>query len=90
MQDDMFGEVFGNPVTVNHVRIEPKQRWVANANGNSIQSVSIMFVDSTHSTPINLKEESKVTFEGTEYIVQSIDTFYADSNKVHHWEVVLT
>ena len=87
--DDRFGGGYMTPVTVKHVRVEPKDSYVVDSNGGSINSSTLLIVDATHSTPINLQEQSKVIFDGEEYVVQKVNTFFARSKKPHHWEAVL-
>lgn len=87
--NDRFGGGYAAPVTVKNVRIEPKDRYVVDSNSGSVDSATLLIVDGRHSTPIDLQEQSKVIFEGEEYIVQSVNTFYARSKKPHHWEAVL-
>lgn len=75
-------------VTIERVRVEPKQTVVSNGNGESIVMQSLLFHDSVYSTPIDFKDKSKIIFNGKEMIVKKINEFY-DRSSLHHVEVGL-
>jgi hypothetical protein len=88
--NDRLGETYKPSINVSLVRVEPKRSVVVNTNNESIVSNTLLFIDAYHTAPrIVPKEKSKVVFEGVSYIVQKVNTFYAGSNRVHHWEAIL-
>lgn len=89
-ENERYGATYKAPVQVKRVRVEPKRTVMIDANNTEIVSTTLLFVDSLHTSPRFVpKEQSKITFEGVVYRVRKVDTYYATSNRVHHWEVVL-
>ncbi|OOR18164.1 MULTISPECIES: putative minor capsid protein [Bacillus cereus group] len=74
-------------VTIERVRVEPKNTVVSNGNGESLVTNTLLFHDSVHSTPVVFKEKSKVIFNGKEMIVKKAAEFY-DRSSLHHVEVM--
>lgn len=83
-----WGGTFAAPVTVSFVRLEPKTALVRGSTGDNVTSNTLLFWDSTHSTPCDFTEDSKVTFNGKKMIVAAVDDFF-DESKLHHREVRL-
>jgi len=88
MTKSEWGDSFAAPVTIEHVRVEPKNTLSRNGTGSTITSDTLLFWDSVHSTPCAFVEDSKVTFSGREMIVVSVSDYY-DESKLHHKEVRL-
>lgn len=87
--DDLWDEgTFQEPVKVNYVRLEPKEKLVRSNVGESIQSDTTLFWDSVHSTPVDWIKGSQVTFNDRLMTVEGIDEYY-DSHRLHHLEVRL-
>ncbi|VXB51740.1 Minor capsid protein [Exiguobacterium sp. 8H] len=89
-ENDRYGATYKAPVQVKWVRIEPKRTVMIDANNTEIVSTTLLFVDSLNTSPRFIpKEQSKITFEGIVYRIQKVNTYYANSIRVHHWEAVL-
>ena len=89
-------------IPLKFVRIEPCSKMTADSVGNVIRLSATLFFDCKNSSPketifalksdiINGKtvESQKVKFGGRIFTVQTIEAFYADENKIHHYEVGL-
>jgi len=88
IQDDRWGDRFGDPVTLRYVRVEPASDLRRDATKESMPSETVLFIDRVHSSPfIEPKEKSKITFRGREYEVHQVKALYAFG--LHHYEVVL-
>ena len=88
MTKSEWGDSFAAPVTIENVRVEPKNTLSRNGTGSTVTSDTLLFWDSVHSTPCAFVEDSKVTFSGREMIVVSVSDYY-DESKLHHKEVRL-
>lgn len=77
------------PILVERVRIEPKTTLSRNANGETVESNTTMYVDAVSSTEANWVFDSKIVWEGKDFFIKSVFPFYARENVVHHWEVHL-
>lgn len=71
------------------VRVEPSTKLYTDSTGNSVTAKAVMFIDAVNSDYNNIlpKEKSKVTFEGIEFVVGSVDYLYVRT--LHHLEVYL-
>ena len=87
-QTSEWGDSFADPITIEHVRVEPKNTLARNSTGSTITSDTLLFWDSVHSTPCAFVEDSEVTFNGRVMIVSSVADFYCENN-LHHSEVRL-
>lgn len=89
-------------VQLEHVRIEPSAKYVIGGNGETVQLAAVLFFDCRNSSPADvsfaLKDDTvnggtvvlqKVSFGGRLFTVQTVETLYADKNRVHHYEVGL-
>lgn len=88
MTKSEWGDSFAAPITIENVRIEPKNTLSRNGTGSTITSDTLLFWDSVHSTPCAFVEDSEVTFNGRRMIVVSVQEFY-DASNLHHKEVRL-
>lgn len=88
-ESERFGKTYDPPIEIKRVRVEPKRSVLIGANQEQLISNSLLFVDATHSTKTEWKEGSKIEFNGVEYVIEKLNIFYGDSNKVHHWEAVM-
>lgn len=86
--DDVWGVTYKKPVTIERVRLEPKETVVFGMNNRQIIGNTLLFHDSVHSTPCKFVPESKVIFNGRELVVQTVNEYY-DKERLHHVEVVL-
>lgn len=83
-----WGEDFDKPKILKLVRFEPKIRLVKTSTGDSVESDTTLFIDMVFSTKVSWEMDSKVIWEGKEYLVRGIDPYY-DANRLHHLEVRL-
>lgn len=88
-----WGETFADPITIERVRLEPiasYRRKTGEREREKPNESYVLFFDMTHSRPfVNFKEKSKVIFQGKEYSVIRVSTFYAFDTTPHHIEVML-
>lgn len=87
--DGSWGNDTGEPTPLENVRIEPKSDITQSGNGIVRTNSTVLFVDTVNSTPVTLKEDGVITFDGYDYKIDKINAFY-DEAKLHHWEVTLT
>ena len=89
-------------VKLKHIRVEPSAKHVIDGNGETVQLAAVLFFDCRNSSPADvtfaLKDDTvngktvalqKVSFEGRLYTVQTVEQLYADTNRIHHYEVGL-
>ncbi|WP_180233362.1 putative minor capsid protein [Bacillus thuringiensis] len=90
-EDSRFDNQYGEPVTFKHVRIEPYSHYNSNGTGDVKTYRAVLFIDAVNSKPNdgNLKEKSKVIYNGDEMIVGEVQTLFAIGERAHHWEVLL-
>ena len=87
--------------TVSHIRIEPSSKMTADNTGTYVRLSAVLFYDCTNSSPgvaFALKNDEadgktvdiqQVIFKGRIFSVRTIEPFYADSEKIHHYEIGL-
>lgn len=88
-------------VQLEHIRIEPSSRIIADSSGTEKQLSATLFFDCRNSSPtavFALKDDviddkvveiQQVIFGGKTFTVKTIEALYADSEKIHHYEVGL-
>lgn len=90
VEDDAWEDDFLQPVTINHVRVEPATFLNRTNNRESNMARHILFIDRVHSSSYpRMKEKSKVIFMGEDYEVQKVNPYYAIGPEPHHYEVEL-
>ena len=86
--------------TVNHVHLQPTTDIKKTTTNTDQQLRSIMFVDARRSTPFLDWEgllqaahavfgDMRVVVRGIEYTVLAVDALRDDSDRLHHYEVML-
>lgn len=77
---------------INFVRIEPCRSQKFSLGGDIPEVSAKLFYDSFSSSPndVRFEPKDKVVFNGREYVIVEVRTFYGDSWKVHHLEVMLS
>lgn len=82
---------YADPVTVQHVRMEPTSKIVLGKDNTQVQLASILFYDYQDSAPLSIvfAPLDVVTFRGCDYTVMSVDTLYDKADAPHHYEVGL-
>lgn len=91
-----------NSVELEHVRIDPSAKYVIDGNGETVQLAAVLFFDCRNSSPTDvmfaLKDDTvngrtvalqKVSFGGRLFTIQTVEKLYADTNRIHHYEVGL-
>lgn len=100
---DKWGKPQGcETVQLKNICVEPSAKHVIGGNGEFVQLAATLYFDCRNSTPRDvrfaLKDDTvngkkavlqKVSFEGRLYAVQTVESLYADRNRVHHYEVGL-
>lgn len=85
------GDSYSSAVMLNYVKLEERKQYSYNGNGREIIGNALMFYDFTNSNGLNQApiNNSIITYNNKEYHVVDVETLYGDSNKVHHYEVML-
>ncbi|MEN0666912.1 putative minor capsid protein [Caldifermentibacillus hisashii] len=88
-KDDWGKERFEEPIIIKYVRFDDSTVFSRDQMQTKVLAEAIVFVDAKHSTPIpEFKEQSKVTFNNKEYVIQKVVTcYYPNRNAVHHYEL---
>lgn len=89
-KDSHGNPLFASPITIEYVRFDDETVFSRDATNAKILANAIVFVDTTHSTnlPNNFVEESKITFNGNDYVLKKIvDCYYPDKNEIRHYEL---
>ena len=90
LEDDRWGDGFADPITIEFVRVEPATALNRNTTREEIVAQHILFVDRVFSKPfVEMKEKSKVKFQGKEYEVHKVNIRYTFGPAPHHIEVEL-
>ncbi|MFZ4452084.1 putative minor capsid protein [Salibacterium aidingense] len=78
------------PVTIERVRVEPTSTLSRSSNRRDVNASHIIFIDHVHSSPfLRMKEGSTVNFDGKDWKVERVQTYYAFRSDPHHYEVEL-
>lgn len=90
-KNDPFGKTYGDPITINHVRMSPAIKIRRSHEGVDVDVKSVLFIDVKNSSPaIALPVESKVLWRGESLRVIGCDINYAFDGEIpHHYEVHL-
>lgn len=90
--DPWGGSGTHSDTAINFVRIEPCNSQKFSLGGDIPEISAKMFYDSFSSVPDNVRFEpkDKIIFGGKEYIIVEVRTFYGDTGKAHHLEVMLS
>ena len=87
---DRWGESWKTPITLSNVRVKLESSLSVSTIREQSEYKALLFFDAVNSTsdmPFLFKEKSKVTHNGTEYVVNGVTPVVAF--KLHHWEVEL-
>ncbi len=91
-KDSHGNPLFANPVIIKRVRFDDSTVFSRDSNETKVLANAVVFVDGVNSenVPGSFKEESKITFNGDEYVIKKIvDCYYPKKNEIHHWELEL-
>lgn len=88
-KDSWGNPKYDNPITIKHVRFDDSTVFSRDNTQTKVLANAVIFVDAVNSIPIiDFKEQSKVTFNGKEYIIQKVvPCYHPTDNSVHHWEL---
>lgn len=100
---DKWGKPQGSEtVQLEHVYFETSAKHIIGGNGEMVQLAAVLYFDCRNSFPRDvrfaLKDDTvngkkvvlqRVSFEGRLYAVQTVESLYADRNRVHHYELGL-
>lgn len=88
-KDDWGNDKFDEPFTIKHVRFDDSTVFSRDSNQTKVLADAIIFVDAKHSAPIpDFKEQSKVSFNGKDYVIQKVvPCYYPNKNEIRHWEL---
>lgn len=88
--EDDYGKVsYSEPVTLKNVRIDPTSAISTDKQNREQRLSAVLIYDCRNSSGTDgFAEEQRITFEGREYTVHSVDKLY-DRRKLHHYEVGL-
>lgn len=86
-EKDEWGEI----VELNYVKIEEKLQFKVTSNGRELVGNAKMFYDAFNSTGLNNRPTSNsiIIFNNKEYKIVDVDVLYAETDKEHHYEVLL-
>lgn len=88
-KDDWGNDKFEEPITIKHVRFDDSTVFSRDNTQTKVLANAVIFVDAKYSTPIpDFKEQSKVTFNDKEFVIQKVvPCYYPTKNAVHHYEL---
>lgn len=89
--DAWGGSTSEQRTSINFVRIEPCISKKFSLSGDIPEIKAKLIFDAFSSVPNDVSFETgdKVIFGSEEYVVCEVQTFYGDTSKVHHLEVLL-
>lgn len=89
---DVWGKEEITQIELSHVRIEPCRKKDYSLQNELSAPRAKLFFDAVNSLPqgIEFVTGDKITFFGTEYTITEAAPYYADTSKLHHWEVLLS
>lgn len=89
-KDEWGSEVFSDPASILHVRLEPSTKYVKDKQNEEIQLAAVLFYDCHNSRPrgMTFHDGQMIVFHGERYRVQLVEPLY-DGRKLHHYEVGL-
>ncbi len=97
---DPWGGGSYSDTAINFVRIEPCNSRKFSLGGDIPEISAKMFYDCFSSVPdpdpdpdpddVSFEPKDKIIFGGKEYVITEVRTFYGDTGKAHHLEVMLS
>lgn len=87
--DDFGSPTYGNPVTIERVRIDETTVFSRDGTQTRIVANGVIFIDAVNSSPfLNFEEQSLIIFNGRELVVQKVIPYYQPfSADIHHYEL---
>lgn len=89
--DGWGGSASEQRTTINFVRVEPCRSQRFSLSGDIPELSAKLIFDAYSSVPgdVSFNRGDKVIFGSEEYVISEVQTFYGDTSKVHHLEVLL-
>lgn len=98
---DMYKKPTYTLYTVKRVHLQPTEKIIKTATNTDQQLKSILFVDARRSTPaLDWKAlfqsahkkggDMRVIVRNIEYTVMGVDGLRDDTDRLHHWEILLS
>lgn len=87
--DDFGSTIYGNPVTIERVRIDETTVFSRDGTQTRIVANGVIFIDAVNSTLfLNFEEQSLVIFNNREFVIQKVIPCYQPfSAAIHHYEL---
>jgi len=89
-KDSHGNALFDNPIAIEHVRFDDSTVFSRDNTQTKVLANAVIFVDTTNSinAPNKFVEESKITFNGHDYVLKKIvDCYYPNKNEIRHFEL---
>lgn len=88
-KDAVQNPIYDPAIAIQFVRHDPTTVFSRDSIQTKIVANGVIFVDSTHSTPIpDFKEESKITFKGDVLTLKKVVPCYQPKfDEIRHWEL---
>ncbi len=89
-KDSHGNPLFDKPIDIEHVRFDDSTVFSRDNTDTKVLANAIIFVDSTNSinAPKKFVEESKITFNGDDYVLKKIvDCYHPTKNEIRHYEL---
>ena len=76
LKNDEFGKsIYSDPVTINNVRVDYSTQFTRDKTESKVIANAVIFCFASATTPfLAFKEQSKVTMDGKEYVIQKVVT----------------
>lgn len=90
-EDDWQKPIYGNPVTLEYIKIDPTRTLKTDSQNRQVQLSAILFYDCFNSFPkVEFIEGQRVNFRGRVYKVETVETLFENRDQPHHYEVGLS
>ncbi|PWU66576.1 putative minor capsid protein [Gracilibacillus dipsosauri] len=88
-KDDWGNPIYWDAVPINNVRFDDSTVFSRDSTQTKILANAVIFVDAKNSNPIpEFVEESKITFNGKEYVLKRIiPCYFPKRNEIRHYEL---
>lgn len=93
ISEDKWGGAEYEETSLAYVRIAPCHGMRFSLGGDVPEVSAKMFFDHANSLPCpapDFQSGDVIAFNGKDYVVKKVNTFYADGDEVHHLEVELS
>ena len=88
--NDGWDDAPGEPVTIDHVRVEPSKSYRYESDSTVNAPTHVVFVDREHSTTFpDFKLDSGIKWNGDDYKISKVKPHYEFDDTPHHYELEL-